>query len=122
MCTLYFFYIEAVDLLQKLSLESQNKGLDISEPAKVGDMVLLFVWIDCFLLIFDCLIVFLVQLSVNSDDVTNGQNQSFDRSLTPVLPEFMDPNMCYMPSYASYYYGGINPYVNWKSAIIYVLY
>lgn len=32
-----------------------------------------------------------------------GQNQSIDSSLTP---ELMDPNMCYMPNYASYYYGG----------------
>lgn len=50
-----------------------------------------------------------MQLPANTGDVTaNGQNQSFDRSLTPVLPEFMDPNMCYMPNYASYYYGGNN--------------
>lgn len=54
--------------------------------------------------------MFHVQLATNLVDVTNGQNQSFDRSLTPVPPEFMDPNMCYMPNYASYYYGGNNSY------------
>jgi len=43
-------------------------------------------------------------LACNPGDVS--QNQSFDRSLTPLLPEFMDPNMCYMPNYASYYFGG----------------
>ncbi|KAL8099411.1 YTH domain-containing protein ECT4 [Apium graveolens] len=78
---------ETADLLQKLSLDSQKKGLEISEPTK--------------------------KLPTNAGDVTvNGQNQSFDRSLTPVLPEFMDPNMCYMPNYASYYYGGYDGTAN----------
>ncbi|KAK1356206.1 YTH domain-containing protein [Heracleum sosnowskyi] len=59
-------------------MDSQSKALDISEPAK--------------------------KVSVNSSgDATNGQNQSFDRSLTTDL---MDPNMCYMSNYASYYSGG----------------
>lgn len=77
---------ETADLLQKLSLDSQKKGLEISEPTK--------------------------KPSSNTGDVTNGQNQTFDRSLTPVLPEFMDPNMCYMPNYASYYYGGYDGTAN----------
>lgn len=77
---------ETADLLQKLSLDSQKKGLEISEPTK--------------------------KLPSNTGDVTNGQNQTFDRSLTPVLPEFMDPNMCYMPNYASYYYGGYDGTAN----------
>ncbi|KAK1356205.1 YTH domain-containing protein [Heracleum sosnowskyi] len=77
---------ETADLLQKLSLDSQKKGLEISEPAK--------------------------KPSSNTGDVMNGQNQTFDRSLTPVLPEFMDPNMCYMPNYASYYYGGYDGTAN----------
>lgn len=40
-------------------------------------------------------------------DVTNGQIQSFDQSLTPLLPDYMDPAVCYLPNgaYTSYYYG-----------------
>lgn len=29
-----------------------------------------------------------------------------ERSLTPVLPDFMDASMCYLPSGYPYYYGG----------------
>jgi len=72
---------QATDLLQKLSLDSQTKTLEIPEPTK--------------------------KPPVDSGDVTNGQIQSFDRSLTPLLPDFMDPTVCYLPNgYASYYYGG----------------
>ncbi|PHU29829.1 YTH domain-containing family protein 2 [Capsicum chinense] len=48
------------------------------------------------------------QPSGNPADGTNGQAQSMDRSVTPLLPEFMDPTLCYVPnSYPStaYYYG-----------------
>ncbi|XP_016579321.1 YTH domain-containing protein ECT4 isoform X2 [Capsicum annuum] len=79
---LHFTAIEAADLLQKLSLDSQNKTLEISEPKK--------------------------KPSVDSKDVGNGQIQSVDRSVTPVLPDFMDPTLCYVPNgYPStaYYYG-----------------
>ncbi|KAK3030499.1 hypothetical protein RJ639_038805, partial [Escallonia herrerae] len=73
---------EAADLLQKLSLESQTKALEIPEPTK--------------------------KPSADSGDAANGQIQSFDRSVTPLLPDFMDPSMCYLPNaYPStaYYYG-----------------
>ncbi|KAF3636448.1 YTH domain-containing family protein 2 [Capsicum annuum] len=48
------------------------------------------------------------QPSGNPADGTNVQAQSMDRSVTPLLPEFMDPTLCYVPnSYPStaYYYG-----------------
>ncbi|KAJ8574026.1 hypothetical protein K7X08_010537 [Anisodus acutangulus] len=70
---------QAADLLQKLSLDSQNKTLDISEPKK--------------------------KPYVESKDVGNGQ---MDRSMTPLLQDFMDPSLCYLPNgYPStaYYYG-----------------
>ncbi|KAJ8529041.1 hypothetical protein K7X08_035876 [Anisodus acutangulus] len=75
---------QAADLLQSLSLDSRNKNLEITEPKK--------------------------KPSGNPTDVANGQVQSADpnRSVTPLLPEFMDPNLCYVPnSYPStaYYYG-----------------
>lgn len=37
-----------------------------------------------------------------------------DRSITPVIPDFMDPTVCYLPNgYAStaYYYGGM--FLSW---------
>lgn len=80
---------QAADLLQKLSLDSQTKTLEIPEPTK--------------------------KPSVDSADTGNGQIQSFDRSLTPLLPDFMDPAMCYLPNgYAStaYYYGGYDGTTN----------
>lgn len=82
---MFFFYcytVEAADLLQNLSLDSRNKTLEIADTKK--------------------------KPSGNPTDGANGQLQSADRSVTPVLPEFMDPNLCYVPnSYAStaYYYG-----------------
>lgn len=72
---------QAADLLQKLSLDPQSKTLDIPEPAKKS--------------------------TVDSGNVANGQIPSYDRSLTPLLTDFMDPSMCYLPNgYTSYYYGG----------------
>ncbi|OIT08523.1 PREDICTED: uncharacterized protein LOC109230203 [Nicotiana attenuata] len=74
---------QAAGLLQNLSLDSQNKNLEIAEPKK--------------------------KPSVDSKNVGNGQNQPMNRSVTPVLPEFIDPNFCYLPngypSTAAYYYG-----------------
>ncbi|XP_059281714.1 YTH domain-containing protein ECT4 isoform X2 [Lycium ferocissimum] len=75
---------DPADLLQNLSLDSRNKTLELAEAKK--------------------------KPSGNSADGANGQVQSMDpnRSLTPLLPEFMDPNLCYVPNnYASpaYYYG-----------------
>ncbi|KAJ8529040.1 hypothetical protein K7X08_035875 [Anisodus acutangulus] len=74
--------VQAADLLQKLSLDSQNKALEITEPKK--------------------------KPSVDSKDVGNGQIHSTDRSVTPLLTDFMDPSLCYVPNgYPStaYYYG-----------------
>jgi hypothetical protein len=47
--------------------------------------------------------------SVDSGNATNGQIPSFERSVTPLLPEFIDPSMCYVPNgypTTAYYYGG----------------
>lgn len=46
--------------------------------------------------------------SVDSGNATNGQIPSFERSVTPLLPDFMDPSMCYVPNGyppTAYYYG-----------------
>ncbi|KAF5937304.1 hypothetical protein HYC85_024810 [Camellia sinensis] len=75
-------HLEAADLLQKLSLDSQPKTLEIPEHTK--------------------------KPSVDSGDTTNGQIQLYERSVTPLLQDFNDPSMCYVPnSYPStaYYYG-----------------
>ncbi|KAJ8574027.1 hypothetical protein K7X08_010538 [Anisodus acutangulus] len=75
---------QAADLLQNLSLDSRNKTLENAEVK--------------------------MKSSGNPPDLANSQVQSMDpnRSVTPLLPEFMDPNLCYVPnSYPStaYYYG-----------------
>ncbi|CAN4123256.1 unnamed protein product [Withania somnifera] len=73
---------QAADLLQKLSLDSQNKTHEITEPKK--------------------------KPPVDSKDVGNGQIQSMDRSMTPLLPDLVDPTLCYVPNgypSAAYYYG-----------------
>lgn len=47
--------------------------------------------------------------SVDSANVANGQIPSLERSVTPLLQDFMDPSMCFVPNgYPStaYYYGG----------------
>ena len=45
--------------------------------------------------------------AVDGGDAANGENQSCERSVTPLLQEFMDPSVCYVPNgYSSYYYGG----------------
>ncbi|CAK9181372.1 unnamed protein product [Ilex paraguariensis] len=73
---------QAADLLQKLSMDSQTKTLEIQEPTK--------------------------KACVDTADNKNGKIQSFDRSMTPSPPDFMDPTMCYVAnSYpTAYYYGG----------------
>ncbi|WJX47373.1 hypothetical protein P8452_34070 [Trifolium repens] len=73
--------------LQKLSLDSKPKALEIPEPNKkaTGNQY----------------------GSVDSGNAQNGQIPSYERSITPVLQDFMDPTMCYLPNgYPSYYYGG----------------
>ncbi|KAI5384781.1 YTH domain-containing protein ECT4 isoform X1 [Lathyrus oleraceus] len=80
---------QAVELMQKFTLEAQPKSVEIPEPNKkaTGNQY----------------------GSVDTGNVSNGQIPSYERSLTPVLPEFMDPAMCYLPNgYPStaFYYGG----------------
>ncbi|KDO54489.1 hypothetical protein CISIN_1g005158mg [Citrus sinensis] len=80
---------KASDLLQKLSLDSQTKSLEISEHTKKPSANQ-YGSVD----------------SVNA--AANGQIPS-ERSGTPFLNDFMDPNMCYVPNgYPStaFYYGG----------------
>ncbi|KAL6500061.1 hypothetical protein OROGR_027971 [Orobanche gracilis] len=71
--------IEAAELLQKLSLDSQIKTIEIPDATK--------------------------KASINSSNVNGIQS---DRTVTPILPDFMDPTICYVPSgYPSaYYYSG----------------
>lgn len=47
--------------------------------------------------------------SVDSANAANGQIPTLERSVTPLLQDFMDPSMCFVPNgYPStaYYYGG----------------
>ncbi|KAH6829810.1 evolutionarily conserved C-terminal region 2 [Perilla frutescens var. hirtella] len=72
---------QAADLLQKLSLDSQAKSIEIPDATK--------------------------KPSVDSGNIANGVQS--DRSITPLIPDFMDPTVCYLPNgYPStaYYYGG----------------
>ncbi|XP_020215313.1 YTH domain-containing protein ECT4 isoform X2 [Cajanus cajan] len=95
---------QATDLLQKLSLETQPKALEIPEPTKkaTGNQY----------------------GSVDSGNAANGQIPSYDRSVTPVLQDFIDPTMCYLPNgYPStaYYYGGYDGTGNdWDDSYRYV--
>ncbi|KAJ7955452.1 evolutionarily conserved C-terminal region 2 [Quillaja saponaria] len=80
---------QAAELLQKLSLDSQTKSLEIPEPTKKPTAN--------------------QYGSVDSGNAANGQIPSCERSVTPLLQDFMDPTVCYLPSgYPStaYYYGG----------------
>ncbi|KAM1995080.1 hypothetical protein ACFX15_028175 [Malus domestica] len=90
--TVYFLHrlrsLEAADLLQKMSLDSQTKTLEIPEPTKKPSVN--------------------QYGSIDSGNAANGQIPS-ERSVTPLLPDFVDPSMCYLPNgYPStaYYYGG----------------
>ncbi|KAG7951237.1 hypothetical protein I3843_13G155800 [Carya illinoinensis] len=79
---------QATDLLQKLSLDPQTKALEIPEPTKKPSSN--------------------QYGSVDSANATNGQIPSFERSVTPLLPDFMDPSVCYVPNGyppAAYFYG-----------------
>jgi hypothetical protein len=77
---------QAAGLLQKLSLDSQTKTLDISEPIKKASIY--------------------QYGSVETGIAANGQIPTYERSITPILPDFIDPSMCYAPNYYPYYYGG----------------
>ncbi|XP_050220750.1 YTH domain-containing protein ECT4-like [Mercurialis annua] len=78
---------KAADLLQNLSLDSQAKPLEIPEPTKKTSVY--------------------QYGAVESGVSANGQIPQADRSLTPFLPDLMDPTMCYVPngyhSPAAYY-------------------
>nr|XP_043613738.1 YTH domain-containing protein ECT4-like [Erigeron canadensis] len=81
---------QAADLLKNLTLDSQSKTLEIPEPTKKPS-------------------------SNTTVDTVNGQNQSLDRSVTPLIPDYMDPTVAYIPNaYAStpYYYGGYDGTTN----------
>ncbi|KAF1888057.1 hypothetical protein Lal_00024069 [Lupinus albus] len=85
------FYPEATDLLQTLPLDTKPKPLEIPEPNKKpsGNQY----------------------GTVHSGNALNGQVPPYDRSVTPLVQEFADPNLCYLSSgYPStaYYYGGYN--------------
>ncbi|XP_072971630.1 YTH domain-containing protein ECT4-like [Typha angustifolia] len=78
---------QATDLLQKLTLDSQTKAQDAEATNKP---------------------------SANGGEAQNMSNQA-ERSLTPLLPEFIDQGMCYVPNgYAStaYFYGGYDGSIN----------
>ncbi|KAI7739020.1 hypothetical protein M8C21_030553 [Ambrosia artemisiifolia] len=80
---------QAADLLKNLSLDTQSKGLEVPEPVKKS--------------------------SVDSGNKVNGQSQPVNRSLTPLIPDVMDPTVAYFPNgYASspYYYGGYDGTTN----------
>nr|DAD42064.1 TPA_asm: hypothetical protein HUJ06_000294 [Nelumbo nucifera] len=81
---------QAADLLQKLSIDSQTKNIEVPEATKKYG-------------------------SVETAEAPNGPVQSCERSTTPLLQDFMDPSMCYLPNgYAStaYYYGGYDGHIN----------
>ncbi|XP_024025678.1 uncharacterized protein LOC21388556 isoform X1 [Morus notabilis] len=80
---------QTADFLQKLSIDSQSKGAEIPEPTKKQSANQFG--------------------SLDSGNAVNGQIPPADRSVSPLLPDFMDPSVCYVPNgYPStaYYYGG----------------
>ncbi|XWS28212.1 hypothetical protein CRYUN_Cryun25bG0046700 [Craigia yunnanensis] len=81
---------QTAELLQKLSLDSQAKPLDIPEPTKKPSVY--------------------QYESVDSGITGNTQIPSFERSAKPLLPDFIDPTMCYLPNAypSAYYYGGFD--------------
>ncbi|KAI3461911.1 hypothetical protein Pfo_018574 [Paulownia fortunei] len=87
---------QAAELLQKLSLDSQAKTIEIPDATK--------------------------KPSIDSSNGANGIPS--DRSVTPLLPDFMDPTVCYLPNgYPStaYYYSGYDGSANeWEDYTRYV--
>ncbi|KAJ0549137.1 putative YTH domain-containing protein [Helianthus annuus] len=84
---------QTVDLLKNLSLDTQPKALEIPEPTK--------------------------KPSVDTTGAVNGVNQPLDRSVTPLIPDFMDPTVAYFPN--GYYYGGYDGTANdWDNYSRYV--
>ncbi|XP_038725458.1 YTH domain-containing protein ECT2-like isoform X2 [Tripterygium wilfordii] len=81
---------QAAGLLQNLSLDSQAKAFEIPVPTKKPAANQFG--------------------SVDLTNVPNGQNQSFERSVTPLLSEYSDPYMCYLQNgyQSAYYFAGYN--------------
>ena len=104
---LTFRATEAADLMQKLSLDPQAKTENSQSPKKVCANCVTLVLVPLVTCVFVSVsnLVYL-QPIVDSGNVPNGQIQSSDRSLTPLLPDPMDPTMWYANGYAPYYYGG----------------
>ncbi|XP_076885519.1 YTH domain-containing protein ECT2-like [Bidens hawaiensis] len=78
---------KTVDLLKNLSLDPQSKTLEMPAKKPSGDTTI----------------------------TGSGLNQPLSRSVTPLIPDLMDPSVTYFPnSYASspYYYGGYNGTAN----------
>ncbi|XP_031475415.1 YTH domain-containing protein ECT2-like [Nymphaea colorata] len=90
---------QSSDLLKKLSLDSQQKPAEIPEPTKKPSSV-----------------------QYDAGEAGKVSNATGDRSTTPILQEFMDPNVCYVPhGYSSYYYGGYDGSMNeWEDYSRYV--
>ncbi|KAI4373724.1 hypothetical protein MLD38_011813 [Melastoma candidum] len=81
---------QASELLQKLSLDAKPKPVDIHDHTKKAPGNQLG--------------------SVDEAGAANGPMQPYERSLTPVLPDFTDPAVCYVPngySSAPFFYGGV---------------
>ncbi|GMH11545.1 hypothetical protein Nepgr_013386 [Nepenthes gracilis] len=80
---------QAAGLLQSLSLDSQTKtktNLTLSEPTMK-----------------------LPSSQIDFKDASNDHIHLNERSATPLLPDVMDPSLCYPPNsyiHAAYYYGG----------------
>ncbi|KAJ8460693.1 hypothetical protein OPV22_033619 [Ensete ventricosum] len=84
---------QASDLLQKLSLDSPSKTDNAVEVAEEPPAL----------------------QNGSSDRETPNMPIQSERLLTPLLPDFVDPSMCYVPGgYASpaYFYGGYDRAVN----------
>lgn len=85
---------QAAGLLQNLSLDSQPKtksNLDLPDATKKAPPS--------------------QNGAVDSKDTVNGHIPPNDRCVTPVIPDIMDPSLCYLPNsyqHAAYYYGGYN--------------
>ncbi|CAM8982580.1 unnamed protein product [Rhodiola kirilowii] len=78
---------ETTELLQKMTLDSQPKATDSSDANKKPSLNQFG--------------------ALGAGDLANAQSRPYELSTTPV-PEFVDPNMCYMPNgYPSpaYFYG-----------------
>ncbi|KZV25689.1 hypothetical protein F511_04750 [Dorcoceras hygrometricum] len=79
--------IEGADLLQNLTLDSQAKTFEVSDATKKPSV----------------------------DSANGGNRIQSDRSISPLIPDFMDPTMCYLPNgYPSpaYYYSGYDGSAN----------